>query len=42
MEIGRELVTRDGLDDLRTGLTEHIFHTDGKTPSSKILPKQEK
>lgn len=29
------MVTRDGSEDLRTGVTEQISHTDGKTPSSK-------
>jgi hypothetical protein len=29
------LATKDESVDLRTGVTEHIFHTEGKTPSSK-------
>jgi hypothetical protein len=29
------LVTRDESEDLRTEVTEHIFHIEGKTPSSK-------
>jgi len=29
------LVTRDGSEDLRTGVTEQIFYIDGKPPSSK-------
>lgn len=34
MEIDLFLETREGSPDLKTGITEQIFHTVGKIPSS--------